>query len=65
MSLITSPLYCTSLFLPILFMHLKGTNLLVLVNDEKRAMIHLDVFQHVVAASRETEAAATSKGRDC
>jgi hypothetical protein len=46
-------------------MHLKGMNLLVVVNDEKRAMIHLDVLQHVVAASRETEAPARSKGLDC
>lgn len=52
--------------IPSLFQHLpkEGTDLLV-VNEENRAMIHLDVFQDVMAASRATEAPATSKRREC
>ena len=43
----------------------EGTDLLVVVNDENRTMIHFDVLQDVVAASRAMEAPATSKGLDC
>ena len=52
---------------PGLFQHLpkEGTDLLVVVNDENGTRSHLEVFQDVVAASRATEAPATSKGRDC
>jgi hypothetical protein len=49
------------------FQHLpkKGTDLLVVVNNENRTMILCDVLLDVAAASGAMEVPARSKGLDC
>jgi len=53
-------------YVPGLFQYFpkEGTDLIVVVNDENRTMIHVDVMKDVAAASRAMEAPARPNGLD-